>query len=430
MRLRTLVIILLSTCCTLSYGADRTITFQNQCPFPVWPAVVSGAAAGSADTGCQSDQDCPQGAVCNTKAGSKGICYWQAPQPKDGEYQIPAGESKDFIVTAPPGNNVVWSGAIAGRTNCRLNGEHLVCDTGTCETDLDNQFNHQACNPGAGATPPATQAEITMQNNLDYYDIEVINGINIPLSFGPSGNVKTDPSKPYYCTTPGKLINSGPGQCTWTLKPPAANYVLVSPSNQTCSATTDCQNGNVCGLSVPNAAARDSSKLTCGKFLGYWSADQVCSFYTPNQPIVSDFFKCSDTSKIGEHAVTFTDLNACVPPDVKQSFMNTCYRADFKGATDCCGCPSWVNNKLPVLQPYPDNQACAGSNPDWTSKVLPSIKWLKQACTTAYTFPFDDPSSSFTCTSSADNTKANDTENATNYTVTFCPGGKTGAPQS
>ena len=37
----------------------------------------------------------------------------------------------------------------------------------------------------------------------------------------------------------------------------------------------------------------------------------------------------------------------------------------------------------------------ASSN--WLNYVLPTIQWLKAACPTCYTFPYDDPSSTFSC---------------------------------
>lgn len=47
---------------------------------------------------------------------------------------------------------------------------------------------------------------------------------------------------------------------------------------------------------------------------------------------------------------------------------------------------------------------------NWLSYVLHTIQWLKAACPTCYTFPFDDMSLTFQCLSSS---------NSINYGVTF-----------
>ena len=46
---------------------------------------------------------------------------------------------------------------------------------------------------------------------------------------------------------------------------------------------------------------------------------------------------------------------------------------------------------------YP-NQLVQNANENWLTYVLPTILWLKQACPTCYTWPFDDMASTFTCT--------------------------------
>jgi hypothetical protein len=52
------------------------------------------------------------------------------------------------------------------------------------------------------------------------------------------------------------------------------------------------------------------------------------------------------------------------------------------------------------------------ANLNWLNYVLPTIQWLKQACPTCYTYPFDDMSSTFTCADAARG-------GSTSYGVTF-----------
>ena len=60
----------------------------------------------------------------------------------------------------------------------------------------------------------------------------------------------------------------------------------------------------------------------------------------------------------------------------------------------------------------PPTQSVQTANGNWLTYVLPTIKWLKQACPTCYTYPFDDMTSTFTCVDTSRNA-------STNYSVTF-----------
>jgi hypothetical protein len=71
----------------------------------------------------------------------------------------------------------------------------------------------------------------------------------------------------------------------------------------------------------------------------------------------------------------------------------------------------------------PPGFACHASNAAWTSVAEPWAAFLKNSCPTAYSFPFDDATSTFTCaTANASATHPN----SMGYAITFCPGGKDG----
>ena len=80
--------------------------------------------------------------------------------------------------------------------------------------------------------------------------------------------------------------------------------------------------------------------------------------------------------------------------------------------TQCDGCPTDSTNPLSTSWPKTSTK-CNRNNPNWVSAVMPEAKTAKAACPTAYSFPFDDPTSTFQCSSGSTNT--------TNYTFTFCP---------
>ncbi len=62
---------------------------------------------------------------------------------------------------------------------------------------------------------------------------------------------------------------------------------------------------------------------------------------------------------------------------------------------------------------------CTSPNSDWVNNVLQDLTWMKQACPSAYVYPYDDKASTFTC-------PQNGGQSAVNYTIDFCPGRKTG----
>ena len=75
------------------------------------------------------------------------------------------------------------------------------------------------------------------------------------------------------------------------------------------------------------------------------------------------------------------------------------------GATNqCCGCPTWSSAG-----------SCKAHNVKWESPALPETfaKPFKTACPTAYSFPYDDPTSTYTCQAA--------TAQGVGYQITFCP---------
>ena len=64
---------------------------------------------------------------------------------------------------------------------------------------------------------------------------------------------------------------------------------------------------------------------------------------------------------------------------------------------------------------FPDTEKCKNKNPIWSERVKGTLWWLKNACPSAYTYPYDDMSSTFTCKFVEDNV------NSVNYEIAFCP---------
>ena len=89
-------------------------------------------------------------------------------------------------------------------------------------------------------------------------------------------------------------------------------------------------------------------------------------------------------------------------------WTKTCY-SPHEGS--CCGCAQWqelLNVSVPKA-----HGGCKGSDPLWLRYALPWLEILKRACPTAYSYAFDDESSTFTCRSKGNSNEAE-------YVITLC----------
>ncbi|XP_074275660.1 thaumatin-like protein 1b [Silene latifolia] len=94
-----------------------------------------------------------------------------------------------------------WSGRIWGRTHCSVNAAgKFSCLTGDCAS------GKVSCG-GAGAIPPATLAEFTLNGTggLDFYDVSLVDGYNLPILVAPRGGHGGD------CSPTGCLVDLNEG---------------------------------------------------------------------------------------------------------------------------------------------------------------------------------------------------------------------------
>ncbi|GMP96212.1 hypothetical protein CsSME_00044954 [Camellia sinensis var. sinensis] len=118
---------------------------------------------------------------------------WAAATPGGG-VQLDPGQA--WTINVAPGTAMarIW-----GRTNCNFDGSGSgSCETGDCGGVLQ-------CT-GWGV-PPNTLAEYALNqfDNLDFFDISLVDGFNIPIQFTPGGcnNPCTVFQTPEYCCTNG-----------------------------------------------------------------------------------------------------------------------------------------------------------------------------------------------------------------------------------
>jgi hypothetical protein len=188
---------------------------------------------------------------------------------------------------------------------------------------------------------------------------------------------------------------------------PFVSSLPGSPWTGTSSAAcVDCPPPTTC-QPVPNT---DSTLWRCQEPC----QDKVCAGVacTSDDDCMIPFFMLCDLT---ESSATYQQ---CIPT-ATSLFETTgvngvsCYAQGSTGGITamCGGCPN--GTAWPAL---PAGWTCASTNPDWTSAAQPWIASFKEACPTAYSFPFDDPTSTFQCSDSG-------TANTISYSITFCPEG-------
>ncbi|MGX1308430.1 hypothetical protein AB7M35_003188 [Amorphus suaedae] len=416
---------------------DRTIEFVNMCPSTVRIGVNGGSLLDRKSGNpivCDKSAPCPDGSTCYiAESATSGHCFFNFPAPTSGGAVLsPAGSKSGttatYVLTNPPWiggvsvkggvatTSIKWSGNVYAAANCDSKGNN--CQTGMCPLSKDGKAYIVPCQSGDAPVGPTTLAEFTLQNTgPDFYDISMVNGANVPVSMEPTSSPSANPNNSsYWCSAPGSTkVSSGSllSACDWTFDATIGgadhSSVLraVTAGSTVCTDSLPCTKPEVCGYSF--IVGTNTVTQNCGTPIGWWNADELCTFTGGafGKPIL-----CASTVK---DQGTNTDLFQCTAVN-----SGSCYSAN--AGSDCCGCPTWTVNGQPL--PLTPGKSCIATNNNWTSVAKPWAKFTKQACPTAYSFPYDDATSTFVCSTQASPTEKN--PNAMNYKITFCPGGKTG----
>lgn len=440
--------------------AGRTITFTNDSPDTVLIATNAGSAnaytsptsvaAGvdptnpartkaGAQSYCGPTSDgknaCPIGSTCVqggagvAKGKTPFMCFWDKPAfANDTGILQPSTSTTLFIPQ--------WSGITTGPQQIQWSGNYYIqkCDSGTCPSSPTT--------PGTGPAYAAnTLAEVTYQHNtVDYYDVSIINGANYALAFGPTEGLTT--ANNYYCGTPGASsppigVSATLPNSPWTFAPTSSNFpsdqsaavsdspssyfAVVAPSTTTptsCSVQSTCTtlgtSDSVCGLNANKLLSGQftfaPAERVCGRFVSWATADQIWG-WNGNE----------NASYLNQAPFDFATPNTITPAFNSQSTISVgdlqlCVNNSFSAYTDpaptnqpavmACGGTNWTGITTPSVMYTTEGTA-------WVPYVLPTITWLKKACPTCYTYPFDDMSSTFTC----ENDVIKDGSNNLNYTI-------------
>ncbi|MDD3267421.1 MAG: thaumatin family protein [Burkholderiales bacterium] len=455
-------------------AAIRTMTFTNSSLIqPIWVGITQGGAnaftsplPNSQSTSTTHDLSpgavsmcglsnlraaCPVGSTCRPGGANGGgslFCFWDRLEPING-YKIEShGGTTTFNISASSRdpNGIIWSGNFFARTKCSESG---VCEVGSCGNGTG-----LACAPGTGAAPGGvvTLGEFTFQknNNPDYYDVSIINGVNFGVSFGP--NQTTNPvksSNAYICGVAGSLESMATAsagwlpKATWIMNPDSSSYpsgVIVSDykanyrwvdggSKAICSSSSDCLGSEVCGYHLNsvyngesgiNQGANSDYNKYCGYHIAWLTADTIAgfgSYASPNTTPAASIFKLNENwaNPVSSNPTIYvTNLQLC-NINTFSSFATRPTPFDTAGSTLlACGGTLWNGTDSGDNVTRPNSGFNLNTpNTNWVNNVLPTITWLKKACPTCYTYPFDDPTSTFTCTPNAS------AGHAANYGVKF-----------
>lgn len=230
---------------------STTFTMTNKCDYTVWPGILSGAGTPALST---------------------------------TGFALQKDESK--TVTAPTS----WSGRLWGRTHCSEDSTgKFSCLTGDCGS------NTVECS-GAGAAPPATLAEFTLDGDggKDFFDVSLVDGYNLPLLVVPQGGTGEN------CTNTGCVVDLNTA-CPSELKVTSTDGKESVACKSACEAFGDaqyCCNG---AYSTP-ATCKPSSyselfKNACPRAYSYAYDDSTSTFTCANADYVITFCPSPNTSQ-------------------------------------------------------------------------------------------------------------------------------------
>lgn len=394
-------------------STTHTLTFVNQCKFPVWYEFDNGGGQTSLD-----------------------------PTPAGGSYQLNGQIPGHIPATIDLSVNEYINGAIYARTGCDTTTG--VCATGSCTPSSASDPMRCAVGQQSSNFPPLTKFELTMNATpgIDgVYDVSMVNGFNVPGQVRSRAPVVTGPPPahnapyPFNCGQSGgaliQPLSTGLGACPWTFSPPNTGGIDIPPNYTAvvgdaadgCISTGSCTGTDSCGMGFDGA----QFQRRCASFLGFTNILTYTGYSAPGQWGVINLYNDFDLGDpivtaapppgygtVSGSPATYTAMWGCIPTST--GALKSGYAKTYL----VCGCYDW--NQTGSLASTAQVSQCLtppGQNPDWIATVFPRILWFKQACPTAYSYNHDDASASFTC---------NQASKKTSYQITFCPGGVTGQP--
>lgn len=383
---------------------QASVTFNDQkIPSAVWWSGGVGAR-----TGCKADGtscltgDCSAASNSNCSAGV-GL---QNPSTL-AEFTLQATENDFYDITVINGANVgAQMAPIPAPTQTPGNvapAYWCAAPGGKCDFNFGNYTK---------AVPLPSTTETT-----DYTALLMLT--SKPCTVGTTQGC---PSSSYTCSgVKGAPNGTCYQQCTSNSQCTTGLQCLPAGDGNSycqCSAQSDCGAGQFCGTQfIPGLGTPSSPQIylqQCGSFAGWWTADDLCSNADDNIYFSgSEVLNCDAGVTDGDSNTTdIASLFGCngAGSNGNPANQTSCYNA-AAATTGCCGCATDSSNPLAPLWPTP-TESCGDNNSTWASSAQPWLANLKQACPTAYSYPFDDPTSTFQC-------RAQGATNLLGYTIEF-----------
>lgn len=421
-----------TTCTDDTACTAISCTQASDCPGPS-PSCVSGLCTPVCDTGsnlCYCNPGgpaCAANGVCQGTPGQEtcqgGLCTFENILPHAGNAKkwklAAAGEedARSLSMCLPTG----WGGRFWARTGCTEGSDTLNCTTGQCGAP-NGLYSCKTSPTGVTLFEPTLDAPAGGGTFVDYYDVSLVSGYNV--------QIKAEPS------IPGCAVS----ECTSDLNRTCPNPLRVK--NGACTTDSDCTDGGVC--------------LAGECVIGCLDPCDACKASTPPAGLRCDKFRdlycCTGSHTDSCNAASYSCFDDADCRNLSSGQLDaTCDRTTHlckKTCTNDGDCPTGTCQNgqcapplvmcAPVTMACPANSTCDSSIVPGSDVCAPGAdccgpynrKWLraarkagkhdrpftkifKEACPAAYSFQYDDPSSSYTC---------NDPSGGEiDYKVTFCP---------
>ncbi|GEM_PF-772635 len=395
--------------CVNGFCAPTTqCTSSSQCPNTA-PSCVQGLCL--PDT-CTTDSDCSSAATgLESATCQNGTC---TPLTCDATVTCPAG----FSCNIPNGQQ--FGTCVSSQASCSATqpcpNSHQVCDipsgmaTGTCVAQLQCPVDGSCplnslcgaggyCVPGPLACPNSGTCPNGQSCSAGSYCTSPCTADSDCSSVSGTCNTTTGQCQPLGCdgnvSCPSGMACSGSGTCV-----------------DSCSSATDCSSsafGATCGTGLVGG----NLLQTCGSATGgLWTYDDFCGQAGQKYGPVD----CTATAQSPPSGTPDTIANMFGCNGNAVGSATSCYNTAAANSF-CCGCPTatGVASDWPTILGSSFTN-CTDSSTAWQNDVLPWLHYLKDACPTAYSFPFDDATSTFTCASAGTSSSVS---NTMNYDITF-----------
>ncbi|GEM_PF-1477399 len=385
------------------------------------PSAVWWSGGLGARTGCQADGTSCLTGDCNTSVSSNGgkpvpnadcpVGVGGAQPATIAEFTLQRSATDFYDITVINGANIgEQMGPIPTATQTPNGVDPAYwCATpgGDCNFDF-GQYTKSVPIPSATQTTDYTTLLMLIAKPC------AVGTGNPPAGQAPTGcPLFADPAGvAYSCSGNAKALN---GVCYKTCSSdtqcPSGLHCLQAGDGNSycqCSAQSDCPAGQFCGSQlVPGLGSATLSPQVylrqCGSFEGWWTADDFCAnannlIGSPGSPALNCGAGIIDGDSTKTNLASLLGCNGASSAAQAGNPANeqSCYNANADPTTGCCGCATDAANPLSTLWPAATG-SCASNNTTWAADVQPWLANLKEACPSAYTYAYDDFTSTFQC---------------------------------